>query len=87
MREGDYIRHRAAESWGVGRVLSVSGEDLHVQFDHAVMKLKLAIALPHLEKLTAAEVRDLPEAAPSPPRRVRKTRAPQRAPSVRGRAT
>ena len=87
MREGDYVRHRAAPAWGVGRILSVSQEDIHVQFDHGAMKLKAAIARPHLQQLAAAEVRDLPPAAPVTTRRVSKTRAPVRASSVRGRSS
>ena len=87
MREGEYIRHRAVPSWGVGRIVSVSGEDIRVQFDHGEITLKVAIALPHLEKLGAAEVRDLPEVVPSPRRRVSKTPARPRAASVKGRAT
>lgn len=86
MRVGDYVRHRAAPAWGVGRILSVSQEDIHVQFDHGAMKLKAAIAMPHLQPLAAAEVRDLPQAVPSTTRRGGKTRAPNRASSLRGRS-
>ena len=71
MNEGGYVRHTARPEWGVGRIVSVAGDDIRVQFRTRTVTLKASIAGPHLEELTAAEVAEA--ALSTPPRSVRRT--------------
>ncbi|HXG89226.1 MAG TPA: DUF3553 domain-containing protein [Vicinamibacterales bacterium] len=57
MDQGDFVRHRARAEWGIGQVLARANDRIDVQFAHGLVPLKLSIATPFLEKVSAAEAR------------------------------
>jgi hypothetical protein len=55
MNQGDYVSHRARPDWGVGEVLTRSGDRLQVQFQHGLVTLDNKIAGQFLEKAPRPE--------------------------------
>ena len=55
MNQGDYVSHSARPDWGVGEVLTRSGDRLQVQFQHGLVTLDNKIAGQFLEKAPRPE--------------------------------
>lgn len=50
MEPGQYVTHSAKPEWGVGEVLTKSGDRLQVQFQHGLVTLDARIAGQFLAK-------------------------------------
>jgi hypothetical protein len=84
MDQGDFIRHRAKPEWGIGQVLLRTEDRIDVQFPHGLVLLKLSIAGPHIERVSASQAaaartvpaarRQGPASTASAPRRVSRAR-------------
>jgi hypothetical protein len=88
MAKGDFVRHRARPEWGIGQVLVRTEDRIDVQFAHGLVPLKLSVAGPLLESVSASEAaaagatattrRQGPASTASAPRRSRaKKTAPE----------
>jgi hypothetical protein len=55
MAKGDFVRHRARPEWGIGQVLVRTEDRIDVQFAHGLVPLKLSVAGPLLEAVSASE--------------------------------
>ena len=84
MDQGDFIRHRSRPEWGVGKVLQVTDEHLDAQFGTRLVRLKLAVAGPLLEKVSKAEAAASERPAPLRQGPARTASAPRRLPGERG---
>jgi hypothetical protein len=86
MAKGDFVRHRARPDWGIGQVLVRTEDRIDVQFAHGLVPLKLSVAGPLLESVSASEAaaagagttprRQGPASTASAPRRTRAKKAP-----------
>lgn len=75
MKEGKYIQHRTRSEWGVGLVLSRTGDRAQVQFDHGLVLLDLRVAEPLFEQVPtpdAATVAHLTGSSGKPATRTRR---------------
>jgi hypothetical protein len=68
MDQGHYVTHRVKPEWGVGEILTKSGDRLQVQFQHGLVTLDARIAGQYLEKAPR------PEGAEPRARKAAKTR-------------
>ena len=55
MDQGQFIRHRARPEWGIGQILRRADDRIDVQFQHALITLRLSIAATHLEPVSKSE--------------------------------
>ncbi len=55
MDQGQFIRHRARPEWGIGQILRRADDRIDVQFQHALVTLRLSIAATHLEPVSKSE--------------------------------
>jgi hypothetical protein len=93
MAKGDFVRHRARPEWGIGQVLVRTEDRIDVQFAHGLVPLKLSVAAPHLESVSASEAaaagagttttrRQGPASTASAPRRTKAKKAAAAAPEA-----
>lgn len=55
MDQGQFIRHRARPEWGIGQILRRADDRIDVQFQHALVTLRLSVAAAHLESVSKSE--------------------------------
>ena len=55
MDQGQFIRHRARPEWGIGQILRRADDRIDVQFQHALVTLRLSVAATHLEPVSKSE--------------------------------
>jgi Protein of unknown function (DUF3553) len=77
MDQGQFIRHRARPEWGIGQILRRADDRIDVQFQHALVTLRLSIAATHLEPVSKSEA----VAAGVAVKTVRKTAGTRNAPA------
>ncbi|MBA3270225.1 MAG: DUF3553 domain-containing protein [Acidobacteria bacterium] len=55
MDQGQFIRHRARPEWGIGQILRRADDRIDVQFQHALVTLRLSIAAAFIESVSKSE--------------------------------
>ena len=55
MDQGQFIRHRARPEWGIGQILRRADDRIDVQFQHALVTLRLSIAAAFIEPVSKSE--------------------------------
>ena len=78
IKNGTFVSHNAAEQWGAGKVMEVTGVRATIQFSDGIIRKISSSHYASLQQADPASFLPLPEAVPAPARvTVRKPRKPK----------